>query len=86
MQLRRIRIGEVGGFRCKIMGNGMRFDARAALRRCGSTVLALIMGVSLVSAEAAANDAPPAKELFGAKDLPMQAAPASFGFYSKVGS
>ncbi len=67
----------------QLMGNGMRFDTRAALRRCGSIVLALVTGLSLVSAEAAASDATPAKELFGAKALPMQAAPASFGFYSK---
>ncbi len=61
----------------------MGFFGRAALRRCGSALLALVMGASLLSADATAADGPPAKELFGAKALPMQAAPASFGFYSK---
>lgn len=61
----------------------MRFVTRAALRRCGLALLASILGTSLLTADALAADATPAKELFGARALPTQSAPTSYGFYSK---
>ncbi|MQW89237.1 penicillin-insensitive murein endopeptidase [Sinorhizobium saheli] len=56
---------------------------RAAPRRCSSALLALVIGAGLLSADARAADTTPAKALFGAKALPVQSAPTSYGFYSK---
>ncbi|WEX77546.1 penicillin-insensitive murein endopeptidase [Sinorhizobium numidicum] len=61
----------------------MGLNTRAALRSCGSALVALIVGASVLTADAARADGTPAKELFGTKTLPTQAAAASYGFYSK---
>ncbi|MCA1490182.1 penicillin-insensitive murein endopeptidase [Ensifer sp. NBAIM29] len=61
----------------------MGIDTRAALARCASALLSSIVAVGLLSADAAAADGTPAKELFGAKALPTQSEPSSYGFYSK---
>ncbi|MEY9533732.1 penicillin-insensitive murein endopeptidase [Sinorhizobium fredii] len=61
----------------------MRIDKRAALRRCCSALLALAVSTGLLSTDAASADGTPAKELFGARALPTEAAPTSYGFYSK---
>ncbi|HXV30608.1 MAG TPA: penicillin-insensitive murein endopeptidase [Sinorhizobium sp.] len=61
----------------------MGFDTRVQLRRCGSALLSLVVAAGLLSVDAAAADGAPAKELFGAKALPTQTAPAAYGFYAK---
>jgi penicillin-insensitive murein DD-endopeptidase len=61
----------------------MGFDTRAALSRCGSALLGLVVAAGLLSADAAWADGTPAKTLFGAKALPTQTAPTAYGFYSK---
>ncbi|MCA1442518.1 penicillin-insensitive murein endopeptidase [Ensifer sp. IC4062] len=61
----------------------MGFELAAAFRRCGSAMLGLIVGASLLATDAASADGTPAKELFGAKALPAAMAPSSYGFYAK---
>lgn len=61
----------------------MGFDTRAALARCGSALLSLVVAAGILAADAVAAESTPAKELFGAKALPTQSAPTSYGFYSK---
>ena len=55
----------------------------APFRRCGSALLALLLGTSLLIADNAVADETPAKALFGAKALPAEMAANPYGFYAK---